>query len=403
MTMARKVPKRANWLDALRVASFRAIFIAHVISLSGTLVAQVALSVRIHERTGSSLLSALTFALGLLPHALAGALSSRCRLPARRTLIGCELLAGALIAGMAVPDLPVVMLLAATFLAGTFGSLFAVTRAATLPDLVPPALYPLAHSILRISSNTAQVASYAFGGLLLTKWSSGTILFIDAATFLLSAIILYCGLPVAEMPAGAARRPAASPAIPRGLWVALRKPELRALLLLGWLLPVLCVVPEALAIPYARGMNGTGWDIGVLLAALPAGSVVGEFWAGRALGERARIAAILPLGLMQLVPLLVYGMAPVVPIAAAALFVSGLGAGHRLGLDQRILEWSDPQTRGPVLALATAGLMLSQGAAFAAAGALGDSFAPHRVVAGSAIVGIPCALLLMMASRSSRF
>ncbi|WXA94252.1 MFS transporter [Pendulispora brunnea] len=357
---------------------------------------------RIHERTGSSFLSALTFALGLLPHALAGALSSRCHLPARRTLIGCELLAGGLIAGMAVPDLPVAMLLAATFLAGTFGSLFAVTRAASLPELVPAGLYPLAHSVLRMSSNSAQIASYAFGGLLLTKWSSGTILLIDAATFLISAIILYRGLPISEMPAGAARRPAASPAIHRDSWVALRKPELRALVLLGWLLPVVCVVPEALAVPYARGMNGTGWDVGVLLAALSAGSVVGEFWAGRTLGERARVTAIVPLGLMQLIPLLVYGMTPIVPIAAVALFVSGLGAGHRLGLDQRVLELTDPQTRGPVLAIATAGLMIAQGAAFAAAGALGDTFAPHWVVAGSAIAGIPCALLLMMASRSSR-
>ncbi|WXA88853.1 hypothetical protein LVJ94_21570 [Pendulispora rubella] len=184
--------------------------------------------------------------------------------------------------------------------------------------------------------------------------------------------------------------------------MALRTPELRALLLLGWLLPVLCVVPEALAVPYARQMNGTGWDVGVLLAALPAGSVVGELWAGRALGERARVAAILPLGLMQLVPLLVYAMAPVVPIAAVALFVSGLGAGHRLGLDQRVLELTDPQTRGPVLATATAGLMLAQGAAFAVAGALGDGFTPHGVVAGSAVAGIPCALLLMVASRPRR-
>lgn len=58
----------ARYRDLLAVRQMRAVLLAHVISMVGSVVAEVALSVLVYARTGSSLLSAATLALGFLPY-----------------------------------------------------------------------------------------------------------------------------------------------------------------------------------------------------------------------------------------------------------------------------------------------------------------------------------------------
>lgn len=56
------------------VTEFRAVFAAHLLSLLGVVVSELALTVLVYDLTGSPLLSALTFALGLLPYMVGGTL-----------------------------------------------------------------------------------------------------------------------------------------------------------------------------------------------------------------------------------------------------------------------------------------------------------------------------------------
>ncbi len=55
---------------------FRAVFAAHLLSLLGVVVSELALTVLVYDLTGSPLLSALTFALGFLPYLVGGTRSS---------------------------------------------------------------------------------------------------------------------------------------------------------------------------------------------------------------------------------------------------------------------------------------------------------------------------------------
>ena len=81
-------------------AEFSALFAAHVISLLGDVIAAVALTVLVYERTGSPALAALTFSLAFLPYLFAGVLLSALvdRLPARGVLVGCDLLSALIVA-----------------------------------------------------------------------------------------------------------------------------------------------------------------------------------------------------------------------------------------------------------------------------------------------------------------
>jgi MFS family permease len=96
------------------VREFRPIFAAHVLSLLGVVLAEVALAVLVFAETGSAVLSALVFALTYLPYALSGLLLSGIadRYPARRVLVGCDVLSCACVAAMAIPGTPIAVLFA---------------------------------------------------------------------------------------------------------------------------------------------------------------------------------------------------------------------------------------------------------------------------------------------------
>ena len=65
---------RARYRDVLGVAEFRAIFVANIVSMLGTVVASVALTVLVYEQTRSAALAASVMALAFLPYMLGGVL-----------------------------------------------------------------------------------------------------------------------------------------------------------------------------------------------------------------------------------------------------------------------------------------------------------------------------------------
>ena len=84
----------------LAVPEFRALFLAEILSILALVAVQITLSVLIFDRTGSPLLSSLAFALGFLPHLLGASLLSSVadRFPARRVMVGAQLISGVVMA-----------------------------------------------------------------------------------------------------------------------------------------------------------------------------------------------------------------------------------------------------------------------------------------------------------------
>jgi MFS family permease len=135
------------------VREFRAVFVAHALSLLGVVVSEIALIVLVYGLTGSPLLSALTFALGMLPYLLGGTLLSGVadRYPARRVLVVCDLVCAGCAAGMAAPVTPVAALLGLRCVIAAVSPVFSGTRTATLADILGEGdLFVLGRSLLRI-------------------------------------------------------------------------------------------------------------------------------------------------------------------------------------------------------------------------------------------------------------
>jgi hypothetical protein len=125
------------------------------------------------------------------------------------------------------------------------------------------------------AAQMAQVGGNAFGAALLAVLTPDGAFLVSSAAMMGAAAILRFGL---------ARRPAAGAADEasllrdsvRGVRLVFAHAGLRRLLLLGWLVPMFSVAPEALAAPYVAGRGGSPALVGLWLAALPVGMVAGD-------------------------------------------------------------------------------------------------------------------------------
>src|SRR6185312_14060770 len=140
----------------------------------------------------------------------------------------------ALVATMAIPGLPVPVLLLLLLAVGTVSSLSGGGRAAVLPAIVSEAAYVPARSLFRIAGQSAQIVGNATGGALLIVLSPRGAILIDAASFLVSAALMRAGLRARPRLLDPADRPALLHDSLRGLREVLACAPLWRLLLLGW-------------------------------------------------------------------------------------------------------------------------------------------------------------------------
>jgi hypothetical protein len=377
-----------RYRDAFASGQFRALFGAYVVSMLGYVVAGLALTVLVYRRTGSPLLSALTFTMTFLPYLFGGMLLSGLvdRVPARRLLVGCDLAGAVCVAVMTLPGMPVAALFALLFAMSLLAPLSTGARGALLARVLPPGAVVPGRSLLRMVAQGAQICGYAAGGGLLAALTPQAVLGAEAVSFTASALVLRTFLR--NHPASTRVRTSLAGDSLRGVATVLANRPLRRVLLLGWLVPFLTTFPEALAAPSAaaRGLpaSAAGW----WLAAAPAGTVAGELagiWLIPA-ARRARLTA--PLAACGFVPLLAFGWHPPLAVALALLGTAGLCGAYMLGLDQLILDAGPPELLGRVYTVNSSGLMATQGVGFAAAGALGEVMPPDLTIVSAGAAGL---------------
>jgi MFS family permease len=378
-----------RYRDALAIGEFRVLFAAYAISMIGSVVSAVALMVLVYDRTSSSLLASLTFALAFLPYLVSGTLLSATvdRLPMRTLLVGGDLACACVIAVMALRGIPVTALLLLLLVLGTVSGVSGGARNAVIPSMVPPSAYIPARSLMRITAQATQIGGNAVGGGLLVFVSPRMALLLNVCSYLASAVLIRIGTR--------ARPPAHCEVEARllsdsmlGLRTVLGDAPLRRLLLLNWLVPTFAVAPEALAAPYVSGLGGSDSLVGWWLVAIPLGFVVGDVIAIWAVSAAWQARLVGPLATCVFVPLLVFVLAPGFALAFVLLALSGAAAAYGLGLDARIRSAAAPALLGRVLAINMAGLVALQGLGFAAAGALAEVVSPATAIVAAGVTGL---------------
>jgi MFS family permease len=398
----------ATYRDLFAQQEYRTLFGAHVVSMLGTVAADVALTVLVYARTGSPLLAALTFTVSFLPFLIGGTLLSGIvdRMPARPVLVVCDLVRAALFAVMTLPGLPIAALLSLSFLAGLAAPIFGGTRSAILPDILGDGQrYVLGQATMRMISQGAQVIGFGVGGLLVAALGARVALGVDAVTFAVSAVSIRFGIR-SHRPARAVTGSLVSDSM-RGVRAVLGHASVRRILLLRWGLPSCALAPEALAAAYLHAVRAPASAIGVFLGTIPLAMVAVDLAAGRLLDARVQRRLIVPGALACEVPLLAFMFQPDFPLVLVFLMVIGLGYCHALGLDKLLIDTAPAALRGRVLAVDQAGLMVSQGIGFAVWGGIAEILPLHLTIAvagccGLAVVGLLTPGLGLRASAACR-
>ncbi|WP_410788927.1 MFS transporter [Kribbella sp. C-35] len=378
----------ATYGEVFGVAEFRWLWLAQLGSVIGDQLARVALAVLVFDRTGSAGLSAVTYALTFLPDIVGGPLLSGLadRYPRRRLMIGCDVARAVLVALMAIPGASLwilcVLLVAVQLLASPFQS----ARAALLPSILTGDKFVLASSVSNITAQASQLAGFVTGGTLVAAFGAGNALLADAVTFALSALLLKLGVRERPLPGTTDARPGWWPSLSAGARLVWSDRQLRYLVALACVAGFYVSI-EGLAAPYAAVVGGGPAAVGVLLAANPAGQMVGMLLLTRAAPAR-RLTLMGPLAIGSCAPLIGCITEPGLWVTVALWFVSGLCASYQLAASAAfVLNVPDAQ-RGQAFGLARTALIVSQGIGVLVAGAAADRWAPALVVAAAGIVGV---------------
>ena len=384
-------------------AEYRAVWAADLLSVLGDQLARVALAVLVYGRTGSALWAAFTYALTFLPAIVGGVLLSGLadRFPRREVMIVANLVRAVLLAVMAVPGLPLPVLCALLVGVVLAGAPHSAARGALLPEILPGDLYERGLAVSQMTNQAAQVAGFAFGGVLVAVLNANAALALNAAAFGLAAVVITTGLarrPVLGADTGAVAAGGGRDALAGVVDIA-TDPRRRALVLLVWMVG-LYVVPEALAAPYAAELGAGTAVVGVLMAADPLGSVIGAWLFVRWVPAHRRPAWIGPLAVLAGVPLLFTGLQPGIPVAALLWGLSGAASTAYVMQAQASFVRATPDAiRGRAIGVAASGIIAGQGVAVLAGGLLADALGTPGAITACAGAGVVLAVAGALAWR----
>ncbi|WP_166659254.1 MFS transporter [Labedaea rhizosphaerae] len=363
---------------------FRALWLAELLSILGDQLARVALAVLVYGRTSSAMLAALTYALTFAPAVLGGAFLSGLadRFPRRAVLVVTDVVRAVLAALMALPGVPLGVLWTFVALLSMASGPFKAAQLSLLPTVVGKEQYVSAMSLRAASTQVAQLAGFACGGLLLAVVPPAAVLGLNAGTFALSALIVLTGVRARPAVAAQPEEPVSRPDAPVAPFAGVL-PIFAMVMLVG-----LFVVPEGLAAPYGDALGAGPVGVGLLMAADPLGSALGAWLLARR-GSTPTWHSMVLLAALAGVPLLFCSAGPaLVPSLILWAVTGGLSTAYLIQAQALLVELVPDQRRGLVMGRLATSLYTSQGLAVVLGGALSELTGPFRAVGGAGLLGV---------------
>jgi MFS family permease len=319
---------RTTYRSVFAVAEFRVLFAAQLMYVLGFEFEILGLSVLVFVQTRSAFLTALAFSMGFAPQAVGGALfgSAADRLPPRMVIWAGLLIRAApgLVIGLR-PGLPVPVMLALVAIVATVAPVFAAATSSLLPDVLGGDRYVLGRSIFNLTGSGTQIIGLGIGGAVLAAVPARWLLLAAGVCMSLAAAVARLGLRARAARARHVKAGGIISATMAGNVELLADRTVRGLLLAQWL-PVWFVAgAESLIVPYTGSLGRPASAAGPLLAAMPAGMLLGEVLVGRFCPADRRRRLAFPLAAGMGIPLLALLFRPPLPLAGACLLFSGFG------------------------------------------------------------------------------
>jgi MFS family permease len=358
--------------DPLRISGPRrrvpilALLAANAVSETGNVLAFVAIPWFVLQTTGSAVRTGLTGAVFLLAAVVAGVFGGPVvdRLGFKRASIVADL-AGAVTVAL-VPllyhtvGLLFWQLLVLVFLGGFLDAPGHTARQSLVPDLAGRAGMGIerANSVFQGIQFASLLLGPPLAGLLISLFAPGNVLWIDAATFVVSATLVAALLPTPALRSGVRRAGRYLAELAEGL-AFIRRDRL-----VVWMFGI-GVVANSLAVPlfavvlpfFAKEAYGSAVDLGLMLGGFGSGALAGTVLYGIFGGRLPRRATLVSAISLLGVPFWVLVATPPLGVAIGALFMAGLALGPPNPLTYSVLqERTPPWMLGRVLG---AGVSLS--------------------------------------------
>ena len=322
-----------------RYAGVRRLFWATLISSAGTWLAFVALAFDIYDRTHSSVWVGALFVTETLPIALLGFFFGPLldRLPRRSLMIGADLFRVVVfIALVFAPSAWAILALA--MLAGIAAGLFAPAVYAGLPNLVEERDLAGTNGLFQTATSATMIVGPLFGGAIVAVVGPHPAYLFNAASFVLSALLIAGIRPSGLQSVTAASRGYLRDLLDGAAAVFRSRPLLTVFI--AWNVAMVGVAAmntaEVELVKHDFGAGDLGY--GVFMAATGLGVFIGAFSA-RAVFARTPFATAYALGFALLaVGMGLVALLPPFALAVAILLIAGTGNGLLLTANAMLVQ-----------------------------------------------------------------
>lgn len=372
------------------------LFTANAISLVGNVFTTIAIPWFVLQTTGSATKTGITGFFNILPVVLAGFLGGTIvdRLGYKPTSIISDLASGVTTALVPILYFTVGLqfwqLMVLVFLGAFLDTPGSTARAALLPELAEQADMPIERvtSLTHVIERGARFVGAPLAGLLIGIIGTAKVLWLDAASFFISAGIVWILIPAFKNHESETESGKYLEQLQEGLRFIAQDALILSIVVMVMLTNFLDAIFGGVLQPvYVKQVYGKAVDLGLLIAANGAGAVIGGLIFA-AIGHRLpRHATFVGAFVLTGFRFWVYALYPPVWILVAVTIVCSIGAGPLNPIIGAIeFERIPPNMRGRVFGAITAGAWLAMPLGTLLGGVLTDSLGTFVMVIGLGII-----------------
>jgi MFS family permease len=370
-----------------RAPSFRLLFLSTLASGLGTWLAVVALTIDVFDRTGSAKWVSALLIADFLPAVVIGLLFGPLldRLSRRGVMIAADLARFAVFVTLPfVGSASAIVVLAG--LAGFATGFFRPAVFAGLPNLVSSEDLPSANSLLRTIEYLTTTIGTVIGGVIVSISGPDLAYWINAATFLVSAVFLW-GIPAVLLQAAIL--------VSRGHWRDLAEGfalvrRSRALLAVFWAWNLAMLSNAAINVSEVSlakvSFDAGDLGFGLMWAASGLGLALGSLLAATWLEQRGITIVYTGAMILMAFGAATAAISPNVWVAIWCMALGGAGNGAAVVYNSLLVQRGAPdRLRGRAFTVVMSSNFAVLGAGMVAAGPLTDAFGARWVFGGAAV------------------
>jgi len=371
------------------------LFAANAISLVGNVFTMIAIPWFVLQTTGSATQTGITGFFTILPVVLAGFFGGTLidRLGYKRTSIISDLASGVTTALVPILYFTIGLefwqLLVLVFLGALLDTPGGTARAALLPELAEQAGMPIerATSLTHVIERGARLVGAPLAGFLIGTMGTANVLWLDAATFLVSAAIIGFAIAAPKVTEKEQQSGKYFDELKDGLRFIAQDRLILSIVIMVMLTNFLDAIFGGVVQPvYVKEVFGNALDLGLLIAANGGGAVIGGLIFA-AIGHRLPrhttfVAAFVLTGFR----FWVYAIYPPLIVLIATTLITSIGAGPLNPIIGAVeFERIPPTMRGRVFGALTAGAWIAMPLGMLLGGVLTERFGTFPMLIGLAV------------------